>query len=374
MNPLPQLELFNPDDVDSWLDAEQLSAEIKKWLLALKEDRKQPGACEAMATLRERYGWRSRLFICSVLAELREDKSLPAHFRNYLATTLGTDEISLAYRDGNKDLREFQSTVDELFQQSRKHQTSAAFKEAIEFMAKFRDYSPFNNMLVRLQNPGCSFFATARDWKKRWKRILKEDAKPLVILAPMHPIMLVYDIDQTEGPPLPQELSEFGSARGEISPDIWPRLVINAARDSINLELRDLPSTLAGYATFSQRSSAKMRIAIRKQLDLPSRVAVACHELAHIYLGHLGADPDGWWPCRQQLSHATVELEAEAVAHIVSIRLGLKGTSESYLAGYVGPSDQGVRSISMELIAKVSGRIETMALTKLPPRKRAEKS
>lgn len=58
-------------------------------------------------------------------------------------------------------------------------------------------------------------------------------------------------------------------------------------------------------------------------LDPRSRFATLCHELAHIYFGHLGGDGDGWWPSRINLDQSTVEIEAEAVAYIVSIRLGL---------------------------------------------------
>jgi hypothetical protein len=41
------------------------------------------------------------------------------------------------------------------------------------FMARFRDYAPYNNMLVRLQNQTCSFYATERDWQGRFGRTLK---------------------------------------------------------------------------------------------------------------------------------------------------------------------------------------------------------
>ncbi len=71
-------------------------------------------------------------------------------------------------------------------------------------------------MLVRLQNPSCSYYATARDWRDRFGRVIKEDARPLIILAPMHPVMVVFDLNQTEGPPLPAKLQEFATATGEF--------------------------------------------------------------------------------------------------------------------------------------------------------------
>jgi hypothetical protein len=84
----------------------------------------------------------------------------------------------------------------------------------VGFMGSFRDYAPFNNMLVRIQNPSCSFYATETDWSRRFERHIKEDARPMLILAPMHPVMLVYDLDQTHGKDLPAELSRFARFEG----------------------------------------------------------------------------------------------------------------------------------------------------------------
>jgi hypothetical protein len=53
-------------------------------------------------------------------------------------------------------------------------------------------------MLVRMQNPTCSFYATERDWYDRFRRNLKEDARPMLILAPMHPVLLVYALMEDE--------------------------------------------------------------------------------------------------------------------------------------------------------------------------------
>jgi len=113
-----------------------------------------------------------------------------------------------------------------------------------------------------------------------------------------------------------------------------------------------------------------MRIVVDDQKDNPSRYSILCHELAHIYLGHLGSDKDRWWPCRINLSHATVEIEAEAVSYIVSIRAGLRPSSASYLCSYL-QGDRVPDTVSIELIAKVASRIEEMGKRNLPPRKGA---
>jgi hypothetical protein len=178
-------------------------------------------------------------------------------------------------------------------------------------------------MLVRVQNPTCSFYATEADWKNRFKRKIKEDGRPMLILAPMHPVMLVYDLDQTDGEPPPEELSRFARFEGEWKPDWLRRTVRNAiVHDRIRVQFKHLSSTNAGFAALSRETDKwKMRIVVHRELDEKSRFGVLCHELAHIYLGHLGSDKDHWWASRSELSRRAIEIEAETVAFIVTTRL-----------------------------------------------------
>jgi hypothetical protein len=220
-------------------------------------------------------------------------------------------------------------------------------------------------MLVRLQNPSCAFFATEKDWRDKHRRYLVEDARPMLILAPMHPVLLVYDLDQTEGAPLPQRLLEFARFDGDRERRWLTNLIANANRHRIKVDFKKLSSTLGGFATFLGSGTWKRRIVIHADLDEPSRFGVLAHEMGHILLGHLGNDEDHWWPSRLGLSKNAVEVEAEAVAHIVATRFGLRGGSAAYLSGYI--KDEAVpAAVSLDNIAKVAGRIEQMAQGLLP--------
>jgi hypothetical protein len=264
-----------------------------------------------------------------------------------------------------------ESGIDSLLRQSAAYRGSKEFQDMVGFMGSFRDYAPFNNMLVRIQNPSCGFYATETDWARRFERRIKEDARPMLILAPMHPVMLVYDLDQTEGKEPPAELSRFARFEGESWNSDWlHRTVENAkARDRIRIDFKTLSSTSAGFATIARGdASSKMRIAIHEELDGRSRYGVVCHELAHIYLGHLGSDRDYWWPSRTGLSTKTVEIEAEAVAFIVTMRAGLTGSSAAYVSRYL-QEGRIPTSASLDLIAKVAHRIEEMGRRRLEPRR-----
>jgi hypothetical protein len=187
-------------------------------------------------------------------------------------------------------------------------------------------------------------------------------------------VMLVYDLDSTEGEkPLPKNLTDLCKTEGEWEPARLDLTLENAKRDGVLIQFKELSSTMGGFATSEVHDPIyKMRVVIRKELDTKSCYNVMCHELAHIYLGHLGTDKDNWWPCRINLTHRAVEIEAEAVSYIVGTRLGLNPSSAAYLAGYVAEGHP-MDNISVELIAKVSGKLLEMGERKMPQRKSAKK-
>ena len=350
--------------------AEALGLRIRKLVLGLLSRSTQPSAWELIEHVERAAGLKARWEIESVLNILATDPKLTQLQRSYLLSVLETGELSQALKGEEAPRKQIESTVDELLRKSSAYRSSDQFQEMVDFMARFRKYSPYNNMLVRVQNPSCGFYARAKDWYERFDRTLKEDARPMLILAPKHPVLLVYDLDQTEGPPLPQQLEEFAHFGGEWDPAWLKRTVENAAsHDHIHVEFKMLSTLHAGFATIARGSGDwKMRVVINDSLDEPSRFGVLCHELAHVLSGHLGSDQDFWWPSRIDLARHAMEIEAEAAAFIVTSRFGLEGASARYVSSYLkgGPPPEAV---SLDTIAKVAGRIARMARELLPGRK-----
>jgi hypothetical protein len=342
---------------------------VDEVILYLLERGQQPSAHEMLRAVETKAGMEARWVLMGAVERMAKNPKRPQSIRNYLASMLETGSLAHALRGEDAPDQEMISTIDLLLQQSSRYRQSESFQEMIEFMGRFRDYAPYNNMLVRLQNPTCSFYATARDWQHRFGRTLREDARPMLILAPMHPVMLVYDLDQTEGNPLPEELKRFSHFEGEWDPRWLDRLVENAAGYRISVKFQAFSSTLAGFATVGRETGAfKMRVVVHDGLDEPSRCGVLCHELAHILLGHLGSDADHWWPARTRLSRSAVEVEAESVAWIVTSRLGLLGSSEAYVSRHI-KDGQTPAGVSPDSIAKAAGLIERMARETLPARR-----
>lgn len=94
-------------------------------------------------------------------------------------------------------------TLDELFVLTRQYRSSKEYEKLLKFIVQFREYSPFNAMLVHLQMSGATFVAPPSRWTKKYWRMVKTAARPLAILRPMGPVMFVFDLSDTE--PIPAE-------------------------------------------------------------------------------------------------------------------------------------------------------------------------
>jgi hypothetical protein len=349
-----QPDLF-ADDLAAW------TAVVTNLLITRLDAAGRPSARELLRVVEGQIGFKARWVFDAAVAGCAHLPHIRAADRAYFASMIQDGSVAGALRGEGAAEAETVSTIDVLLRQSAVYRSSSAFREMIQFMGRFKNYSPYNNMHVRLQNPGCGFFSTQKDWAEKHGRVLVEDARPMLILAPMHPVLLVYALDQTTGPPLPQKLLDFARFEGAWLPRWLENLSENARRYRIRVEFKNLSSTFGGFAALHHGSDGwKRRIVVHSGLDEPSRFGVLVHEMGHVLLGHLDADEDHWWPSRLNLSKTVVETEAEAVAHIVATRFGLKGDSAAYLSGYV---KDGVvpQAVSVDHIAKVAGRIEQMA-------------
>lgn len=98
--------------------------------------------------------------------------------------------------------------LDDLIRDSLLYKNSKNYKELLDFVVKFRNVSPFNAMLLQIQKPGLTFAATLHDWQVRYRRYINEGTRPLVILWPFGPVAFVYDVADTDGEPLPEDILE----------------------------------------------------------------------------------------------------------------------------------------------------------------------
>ena len=158
-------------------------------------------------------------------------------------------------------------------------------------------------------------------------------------------------------------MTRFATFEGKWDATWLGRLIQNAHRHLIRVGFGPLSSTNAGFVRLEAGNAhEKFRIVIHEELTEKSRFGVLCHEMAHIFLGHLGSDTDAWWPARSHLGRRAIEIEAETTAYIVTRRLGLEGTSAAYISRHLDLDGTVPNSVSFDTIAKVAGKIERMAL------------
>lgn len=280
--------------------------------------------------------------------------------------------------------------LDELFLVAQQFSTRTEYKDLLEFIARFRMYSPFNAMLVRTQMPGARYVAPPNRWRDLYMRTIRPGARPITILQPKGPVLFVFDVSDTEplpgAPPLPQSVVDpFAIVRGQEKGEL-AKTIMNAERDGVRIHEREFGSQQAGQIQTASGGQV-LQITVRKlfkQLTVTvpvryelllnakqtreSRYATLVHELGHLYCGHLGSPNEQFWPNRRGLSREVEECEAESISYIVCTRLGIETNSARYVAGYL--SERGkMPPISLDTVMKAAGLIVQMGQEKLPLRK-----
>lgn len=263
--------------------------------------------------------------------------------------------------------------VSKLLHESKLYRTGEDFKSLLDFINRLPNLAPFNAFLLQLQKPGLRFAASGADWQNKFNRTIKEGARPLIILWPFSPIALVYDMDDTEGDDLPDSVAHAFKARGEITKIKLLKFIELATKQGINVKQIEYGDAHAGHiqrpkhdiaVTVTLRSKdAKQKPDYQVRLnnchDANVQFATLTHELAHLYLGHLGEDKFLKITDRQKLTIETRELEAESVCYIVCHRNGVKPNSEQYLSGFV-TGNEATETMDLYALLKAAGQIETL--------------
>lgn len=208
---------------------------------------------------------------------------------------------------------------------------SEKWREALDFLSRFHTYSWFNALLIGMQRSGATHVAGFNTWKGTG-RYVRRGEKAIKILAPRFgkqtdpktgaeedvvvgfiPVS-VFDVSQTEGPPLPAIPSLVpitGNSRAARS--LYERLkkII-----PIPVEEREL-----GQAD-GQFDPLLGCIAIRESLPWNARVVALVHEYAH-YLMHDG-------PANRFKERRYEEAIAEGIAYIVVRHFGIDPGQQSF--------------------------------------------
>lgn len=253
--------------------------------------------------------------------------------------------------------------LDQLLADSRLYRQGGDYKALLDFVVRLRNFAPFNAMLLQVQKPGLSYAASARDWLERFGRQPKEGARPLLILWPFGPVALVYDVMDTEGDPLPEDVASF-FARGAIDQNRLQSFQSLMRKKSIEWYGVDAGDHMAGSIRVVRRGSNDKEatlywIYINRNHIPAVQFVTLTHELAHLFLGHLGRDKMLNIPQRRMPEFEQRELEAESVAYIVCERNGVRSKSQTFLSNFVD-ANTTVNHLDVYQVMRAAGQVETL--------------
>ena len=232
--------------------------------------------------------------------------------------------------------------------------SSEGWQRWLKFAAKFRSYSPQNQLLILAQCPTASQVAGYRTWQSLGRQV-KKGERGIGILAPLvrrvadedsddkkrvltgFRIVHVFDVGQTKGEPLPVP-DELPPVR---VPDLALRDQLIAAAERAGFSVDFVPDDATGArGWFSWLSGS---ITLITAYPAASQVRTLLHELAH------AVDPLVGTP---QSVRAERELVAESVAYIVGTELGLgiEATSTQYVTGW-GADTQTLTRLARQVLA-----------------------
>lgn len=255
------------------------------------------------------------------------------------------------------------SMLDQLLEDSRLYRKGADYQNLLDFAVRLRNFAPFNALLLQIQKPGLNHAASARDWFETFGRTVKDGARPLLILWPFGPVALVYDLMDTEGEPIPEGVTAF-EAKGAVDQIALERFAQLLIKKCIAWNKLDAGDRNAGSIELVKRSAktgepSHYKIAVNRNHDPNVQFSTVAHELAHLFLGHLGRDAYLRIPDRPTLNHQQQELEAESTAYIVCARNGVACNSQGYLAGYV-TQDITTERLDLYQIMRAAGQVEAI--------------
>ena len=249
--------------------------------------------------------------------------------------------------------------IDQLISATKLYDSSEAIQELFKFTIGLREFAPFNAMLLHIQKPGLTHAATAQDWWQRFGRVPKKGTRPLLVLRTKGPVDFVFDILDTEGRDVPVDAFAFPTF-GDLTDNRFSEFMRAVAKERIDIVVLDSGDGQAGWVRLLTESKAKTgknvyQLAYNRNHPAPTRFVTVAHELAHLYLGHVGADAGRRVPDRRDTPHALMEVEAEMVAYLVAMRNGLKPRSESYLANYKGAFED----LNLYAVTRAANAVET---------------
>jgi antirestriction protein ArdC len=250
----------------------------------------------------------------------------------------------------------------------------ADWKKYLEFQAKFHNYSLCNTfwLMAQAMRRGIeiSQFAGFNTWRDA-KRQVRKGEKAFQVLAPLRykrevvkdgtkenvfgirgfRVASTFDISQTDGPALPEIVSQLQGTSEEIEAVYASLVKFSTEINKVPVRREVLPAGTNGYY------SREGFIVVSSTISGLQALKTLAHEIAHSILHEKLAD------CHDQVYR---EVEAESTAFVVLHSLGF--SAESYSFGYVAGWSKGDAKIVKEVAERVQRAAKTILGSLVKPK------
>lgn len=298
-----------------------------------------------------------------------------AERRNYVTVS----ENKTAYKSAKSTQNKMNEIPQMLEEGVHKVFESDNYKNYLNIMSKFHNYSINNTLLIARQNPDATLVAGFKSWEKNFGRHVKKGEKGIKILAPSpykkkvlvelvdpvsreimldingnpvkeetevnmtaYRIVSVFDVSQTEGNPLPQ----IGVAELTGNVDEY-ELFVEALKQStsVPISFENISGVAKGYY-----NPVTASIAVKAGMPESQTVKTMIHEIAHSILHNDILDE------AEKKDRQTKEVEAESVAYTVCQHFGIDTSDYSfgYIAGWSSSKETEELKQSLETIQKTA--------------------
>ena len=264
---------------------------------------------------------------------------------------------------------------------------SERYKEYLQVMSKFHNYSFNNTLLIAMQKPDASLIAGFNAWKNNFgrnvmrgekgirilapspykirqevekkdpqtgKTVIGGDGKPVTetreIQIPAYKVVAVFDVSQTEGRELPSISANELTGDVEQYEDFFAAL---EKTSPVPMGFEKIEGTAHGYYHLEEK-----RIAIDEGMSELQNLKTAIHEIAHAKLHDIDLNaPQEEQPDRPD--RRTREVQAESIAYTVCQHYGLDTSDYSfgYVAGWSSGRELAELKSSLETIRATAAEI-----------------
>ena len=264
---------------------------------------------------------------------------------------------------------------------------SERYKEYLQVMSKFHNYSFNNTLLIAMQKPDASLIAGFNAWKNNFgrnvmrgekgirilapspykirqevekkdpqtgKTVIGSDGKPVTetkeIQIPAYKVVAVFDVSQTEGRELPSISANELTGDVEQYEDFFAAL---EKTSPVPMGFEKIEGTAHGYYHLEEK-----RIAIDEGMSELQNLKTAIHEIAHAKLHDIDLNA----PQEEQADRPdrrTREVQAESIAYTVCQHYGLDTSDYSfgYVAGWSSGRELAELKSSLETIRATAAEI-----------------